>query len=76
MAYSGVRWHGLAISNSRSSCGHLAPSPYQGTLLDSPESFHPRYEICQDHRQATKLLSAEKLADIDSSPGLARARQP
>lgn len=49
---------------------------YEWTLLDTFDWFNPRYEICQDHREVARLLSDEKLADIDSTAGLVWARRP
>lgn len=45
------------------------------TLLDTFDWYSARYERAQNHRKVRRLLAEAGLADIETAPGLARARR-
>lgn len=49
---------------------------YEWTQLDTFDWYSPVYEKCQHHRRVAEIVAETGMIDIESAPGLVRARKP
>lgn len=80
LALSRIRYVRYVIRFFPISATHLPQltldQQYRWTLLDTFDWYGPSFEISQDHREVAEWLHGAGLVDLDSAPGIARARAP